>query len=354
MARIHIPRPSPIRAIRPLAGLAALGLLLAAGTHPATAQNTIGQTVPGKAYTFYDFDAGGDEQAHVKAYFWGAQEEKRVLCVTPPGLASSIYFEPASGDSSWAEWFADRGWSFFALDLPGCGESVPPKNPDIVNMTNKAVELTYHSVMASFPRVIYAQGVAAAFVIKLRNTTPEAASGAILLDPVGPKGIQPEISARPEDIAQRRAHLRDHLWREWGIGPEPGKSYPHSDLGEEGFERLMEEYDQDAQPYWAAALTGLQTWLQIATPRNIPGWAVLVVRGPHPTEEMDQRREAVVQWLLDNGAQVEEMDLATEAPQGLSNLPMAGTLAPQVASLLLEWIENVPPNERFPSRSTKP
>lgn len=216
------------------------------------------------------------------------------------------------------------------------------------------MEATYRAAMATFPQVIYAQGLAAAFVIKLRSTTPEAASGAILLDPIGPRGLQPEIHASPEQIAARRDRLPDLLWTQWGIGPRPGEVYPGSVLGEEGFHRLMESYDLNAPPYWAAVFTGLQTWLQVLNPKNISGWPVLVVRGPHPTAQMDRNREAVLEWLQENGAQVEEMDLGVEGPEGLSNLPMAGPLAARSAELFLEWIRNLPPNQRLPLASKNP
>lgn len=327
----------------------------------AASQDAAGQSVENpskdageKGYRFFDLDADAKEKIHVRGYFWGMGVPQRVLLMAPEGFGASIYFNPNGGQPGWAEWFAEHHWSVFALDLPGCGKSLLPKNPDIMNLSQAAVEATYRAAMVTYPQVVYAQGLMAAFVIKLRSTSPDAASGAILVDPAGPRGIQPLMETTPEEIEQRYRHLEDRLWVEWGIGPRPETVYPHSDLGKAGFDRLLAQYDRDAPPYWATVFTGLETWMQIPDPKNIAAWPVLVVRGPHPTPEMDAHRKDVVLWLTQHGAQVEEMDLGQEGPKGLSNLPMAGSLAPQAASFFLEWMENLPSNPRLKNSSSKP
>ncbi len=310
--------------------------------------------VKDKDYKIWEFDTGDGYSMHLTGFFWGLAEGRRLSLLPPENLNSTIFFNTVDGQPGWAYWFADRHWNVFTADLPGTELAQPPANPDIVKLTEDAVAATYKLGTATQPRAIYAQGLGAAFCIKLRSTTPDAIPAAILVDPIGTKGIQPKISDSPEQVASWDDSLEQHLWVKWGLGPRYGELYPDSDLGEAGFRALMEKYDHNAPPYWATVLTGLQTWMEIKNPKNIAEWPVLLVRGSHPTPEMDAHREAVKSWLSENGASIEEMDLSKEGPAGLSNLPMAGSKADEVAALFMEWLQNLPNNPKFHAPKPQP
>ncbi len=319
-----------------------------------SAATDYGKDVKGKDYKFWDLDTGDGYSMHLSGIFWDPTVGRRLTCLSPEDLNSTLYFNTVDGQKGWAYWFGDRHWNFFAADLPGTELAQPPANRDIVKLTEDAVAATYKLGVATQPRAFYAQGIGAAFCMKLRSTTPNAIPAAILVDPIGTKGVQPKIKDTVEQVASWDDSLEQHLWVKWGLGPRYGELYPDSDLGEAGFHALMEQYDNGAPPYWATVLTGLQTWMEIKNPTNIAEWPVLLVRGPHPTPEMDAQREAVKAWLLDNGALVEDMDLGKEGPAGLSNLPMAGAKANQVAALFLEWLENLPNNPDFHVQKPQP
>ncbi len=332
----------------------ASALVCLAAIPSAAKDREYSKEVPNKDYKIWEFDTGQGYSMHLSGIFWDPGEGRRLACLPPEDLDSSLYLKTMNGQKGWAYWFADQHWNFFVADLPGTEKTVPSPNPDIVKLTEDAVAATYKLGVATQPRAFYAQGLGAAFCIKLRSTTPNAIPAAILLDPIGTKGMQPKITDTVEQVASWDDSLEEHLWVKWGLGPRPGKLYPDSDLGEEGFRALMEHYDHNAPPFWATVLTGLQTWMEIKNPMNIANWPVLLVRGPHPTPEMDARREAVKAWLSENGASIEEMDLGKEGPPGLSNLPMAGAKADSVAALFMEWLKNLPNNPDFHAPKPQP
>jgi pimeloyl-ACP methyl ester carboxylesterase len=328
-------------------------LLLVVRATPIRAQ-MVGQPVEGKDYELYEFDAGENYRTHVRGLFDDPEDGRRVLFLGPEAVDCNVFLRTAFNEEGWAYAFADRGWSAFTQDLPGSNASPPPSNPDIVALTEASIESVFRTASAVYPRVVIAQGLGAAFAMKLRSTTPTAIPAAILIDPWGVKGVNPPLDLDADEVAAYWADLEDHLWVEWGLGPEPGKSFEDQDLGEEGFLRLLEYLDRDAPSYWATVDTGLQTWMQILNPVNIAQWPVLVVRGAHSTPDMDARREAVTTWLEEHGAHVEVMDLGEEGPADLSNMPMAGRNANAVAELFFEWCKDLPDNPKFPATKSRP
>jgi len=312
------------------------------------------QEIPGKDYTLWDFDSGTDSRIHVYGLFHDPYEGRRILFLPDQALNARLYMENVWGDNGWSYFFADRGWTAFTFDLPGSNQSPPPADDDLVALTEDAIESVFRTVSGIFPRVVYAQGLGAAFAIKLRSTSPDAIPVGILVDPWGVRDVNPRLDLSSEQLLERQANIEDYLWVEWGIGPKPGTVYKDSDLGEEGFQRLLQSYDRDAPAYWATVSTGLQTWMQIMNPTHMAEWPVLVVRGAHATPEMDARREAVITWLEENGAYVELMDLGEEGPPGLSNLPMAGRQAGTVVEIFFDWAKDLPDNPQFPVQPTTP
>lgn len=314
----------------------------------------MGKPVEGKDYELYEFDAGENYRVKVYGLFNDPYNPHRIYFLPDERLPARLYLRNAFDDPGWAYWFADRGWIAFTNDLPESNDSPPTQEDDLLRLTEYAVESVFRSTAATFPSVVYAQGLGAAFAIKLRSTSPENIPAAILADPWGVRDVTPRTDADVEDILQRKSKLADLLWVEWGLGPTPGKLYPDSDLGQEGFDELLYSYDRDAPPYWATVSTGLQSWMQVLNPMHMAEWPVLVIRGPHPTPQMDERRERVIAWLEENGAYVEFMDLGSEGPSGISNLPMAGRRADEVAAMLFEWCRNLPGNPKLPPRPSQP
>ncbi len=315
---------------------------------------SMGTPVEGKDYELFEFDSGENYRVRVRGLFDDPDNGQRIYFFPDQRLDCNLYMRNAYDEPGWAYWFADQGWIAFSSDLPASGSSPPASNDDLVQLTEHAIESIYRSTSAVFPSVVCAQGLGAAFAIKLRSTTPDNIPAAILIDPWGVRDVNPRTEMTADELLQREATLEEHLWVEWGLGPAPGELHENADLDEEGFEMLMKLYDLKAPPYWATVSTGLQSWMQILNPMHMAEWPVLVVRGAHPTPEMDARREAVTTWLEENGAYVEYLDLAQEGPAGISNLPMAGHQAGAVAELLFEWCQNLPPNPKFPNQPSTP
>ena len=170
---------------------------------------------------------------------------------------------------------------------------------------------------------------------------------AVLIDPVGPQGSQPMTELTAADLIEQRDRLDQRLWTEWGIGPELGDAYPNSDLGREGFDILRAAYQEDRPRYWAAAYTGLRSWLRVDNPIQLTNFPVIVIKSPQLSEEASARVDNVVSWLQERNAAVEVRELADLGLDGLSNLPMAGRHSSQVAEAIYEWVQTLPPVENF-------
>jgi len=329
-------------------------VILASGLAGTSRAQLDGIPVEGKNYELYEFDAGENYRIRVRGLFDRPDNPQRIYFLPDQKLECNLFLRTVFDEPGWGYWFADRGWVAFTHDMPGSNSSPPAKNSDLVQLTEHAIEAIFRSTAATYPSVVYAQGVGAAFAVKLRSTTPDNIPAAILMDPWGVRDVNPRTQLSREELLERQAELEHQLWVEWGLGPEFGELFPESDLGAEGFAKLMAAYDDDAPEYWATLSTGLSSWMQVRNPMNMAEWPVLVVRGPHPTPEMDERREAVIEWLEENGAYLEFLDLAEEGPAGLSNQPMAGRHAPAVAELLMEWCANLPANPKLPQQPSTP
>jgi hypothetical protein len=303
--------------------------------------------VPGRPYFLWEFDAGMNHKYHIAGFYYEDAGDERFTAVAPIELDARVFLRKADGSEGWFYRLADRGWSVFGGELPATGRSIPPPRRDILYLGDGAVEATLRLSAATFCRALFAQGAACGFVIRVRDSNPKYQPAAILLDPIGPPGAQERVDWTPDEVFERSVDLEERLWVEWGFGPRPGVRFSDLDLTQEQCEAVLDRASRHAPPYWSLMLTGLHSYVETDDTGNLADWPVLVVRGARSTPTMDARRESVIAWLTARGAQVDRLDLAAEGPPGLSNLPMLGRGADQVADLLEEWLEALPPNPNF-------
>lgn len=327
MPRAHTPWTTRLATL-----LVALATLLAA---PAQAQ------LDGTGPRFFDFDAGDiDYRTHMYCWFWDVQAPQ--INLVPGGyIGGEAFLETAYGEPGWAKLLQLRGCNAYALDMVGAHNTDPLPGNDLVMLIDKGLWGVYQMGMGTQPHLMLGHGAHAAYVITARARDPKVAMSGVLIDPWGPQGAQPLVDLDPATAYERHADLRDTLWRQWGLGPAYGEIEGEKDLDQAGFDNFFERYIDPAQPpYWAAAVTGLDTQLRVNQDIYLQGWPVLVVRTPAADAEQIAREESVVAWLKERGVEVERLDLSTvPGLEVVTGIPFAGHRAAEVLEAMWPWME---------------
>lgn len=331
MPRAQTRPASRLATLLPALALALASLL--AG--PARAQ------LDGTGPRFFDFDAGDLEyRTHLYCWFWDVQAPQITLV---PGsyIGGRALLETAYGEPGWSKLLQLKGHNVYSLDMVGAHETDPLPGNDLVTLIDKGLWGVYQMGMGTQPHIMLGQGPHAAYVITARARDPKVAMAGILLDPWGPQGAQPLVDTDPADVYERHERLQDTLWREWGLGPAYGELDGEKDLDQAGFDAFYDAFIDPAQPpYWAAAVTGLDTQLRVNQELYLQGWPVLVVRTPAADDEQIAREEAVVAWLAERGVELQRLDLSTvPGLEGVTGIPYAGRKAAEVLEAMWPWME---------------
>ncbi len=277
-----------------------------------------------------------------RTYFYGSfvgTHQPAIYFVPDAGFTGDLFVATAEREPGWVQLANDREWNGFSLSNVGTGRAPEPPSEDLIELTDKAIYGAMQLGIATGARVVFAQGLGAAFVIKAKSIDDRFRGAGILLDPIGPRGAQPMLDIDAETILAHRDAMDERFPAMWGMGKGPDELYPDIDMTPDGVADLRSRYELDQPPYWAAALTGFDGGLEVREPIRLKDWPVLIVRGVRASAEQIAREESVAKWLEERGALVERLKLSDLGLRGLTQLPMSGSNAAAVLNYFIDWAE---------------
>jgi hypothetical protein len=204
-------------------------------------------------------------------------------------------------------------------------------------LSEKNLYGVYQTCLAPDPDITVAHGLNAAFALKARSMDIRGGKVLVLIDPVAPPGVTSEKTPTIEAVREERSNMREKLWAKWGIGKKPGHADPDSDIGAEGYERLIERYEFVQPGYWASARTGFQGGLGISAGALLKDLPVLIVGTPNRSGQQRRNEAELIKWLEGKHCRVERMELDELGLEGIGGLPMAGDHSQKIFDEIVRW-----------------
>ena len=266
-----------------------------------------------------------------------------VLFVPDAGWTGDVFMARHDFAPGWVRRANEWGYNAFCYSSVGTGHADVPPSDDLHMLSKMNTQGTYQASMACGPTLLVADGLGAAYVLKARTFDPSVCKVLALIDPMPPQGVGPTPKFTLAGLRAERERLDERLWVEWGIGPKSGKSYSDSDIGAEGYARLLERYERNQPAYWAAVQTGFDGDVRIRDASKLAGLPVLIVGTPRRSSEQRQREDALVKWLAAQGCAVEQIELDERDLGNVGGLPMVGDRANEVLDLIIRWSQGHQP-----------
>jgi len=266
-----------------------------------------------------------------------AETDLSVSFVPDEGWTGDIYLARHDYAEGWLYRANSKGYNAFTYTPVGMGLADVPPTDDFELWSIFNVEGVSQFGSSSDPELLIAHGIGAAFTLAARSKNPAVAKTLVLIDPIAPPDMLEREPMSFEEARARGEGLRDRLWLKWGIGTKPGQANEDSDIGVEGFERLMDRYEADAPPYWASIYTSFDGGVYMEDPTLFAGLPVLIVGTPHRDRAQRAEEKAIADWLREAGAAVETLELSDLGLPGVGGLPMAGDHADLIFDHLFEW-----------------
>jgi len=266
-----------------------------------------------------------------------AETELAVSFIPDEGWTGDIFLARHDFAEGWVYRANSKGYNAFTYTPVACGLADEPPSDDFAMLSPYNVVGVSQFCSSSGPELTIAHGLGAAYALAAYSTNVKVAQTLVLIDPIAPPGIIERDPMTFEQARHRNDGLRDRLWVQWGIGPRSGAVDENSDIGAEGYERLMERYEFDQPPYWASVYTGFDGGVEIEDTSLFAGLPVLIVGTPTRDRERRAEAKALQRWLGEVGAKVETFELSELGLEGVGGLPMAGDHADAIFDRLFEW-----------------
>lgn len=285
---------------------------------------------------------GGDLRYRTLSYLEYAGEFAPVVFLGPGfGLSGHTFRRRVGGEPGWGKLLKERGYTAWMLDNVGVGKAQRPPNADLDLIFRHGLFGNFQIGLANRSALVILHEQAAGMGLRARSFDDKYTDAMVLIDPIGPTRSQPMLDYDPARLLAEREDP-NHLWRSMGFGPVRGAMHDGLDLTSAEADSLIEVYDPEQPPYWAALLTDYDANYEVREAIKLAGVPVLVVRTPAADAVQIEREEALVRWMNERGMIVETLNLADETDlAGTSAMPWAGELAPRVLDEIMAWYENL-------------
>ena len=268
---------------------------------------------------------------------------RAVLLYPDEGWTGDAFLARHDFAPGWVRRVNEWGYNAFCYSAVGTGHAESPPSDDLYMLSKMNAHGAYQAGMACGPLLAIAHGMGAAYALKGRSFDSTVCQALALIDPIPPQGIgtPPKFTLAGLQAEQKR--LEERLWVRWGIGPKLGKTFADSDIGEEGFHRLLERYERNQPAYWAAAQTGFDGDLRIRDASKLVGLPVLLVGTARRSKEQRARENDLADWLQEQGCLVEQIELDEVGLGNVGGVPMLGDRADEVLDLIIRWSQRHQP-----------
>lgn len=268
---------------------------------------------------------------------------RAIYLVPDAGWTGDVFMARHDFAKGWVNRANEWGFNAFCYSAVGTGHADAPPSDDLYMLSKFNAHGVYQLGMACGPRLAIANGLGAAYAVKARTFDIMVCETLALIDPMPPQGVGTVPKFTLAGLRAEQEKLEDRLWVQWGIGPKPGQTYPDSDIGAEGFTRLLDRYERNHPPYWAAVQTGFDGDVRVRDASKLAGLPVLIVGTPRRSQEQRLREDELAQWLQKQGCKVDRIELEEVGLGNVGALPMLGDRADEVLDLIVKWSMQQPP-----------
>jgi hypothetical protein len=266
-----------------------------------------------------------------------------ILLYPDAGWTGDVFLARHDFAKGWVRRVNEWGYNAFCYSAVGTGHADAPPSDDLYMLSKMNAHGSYQAGVSCAPALAIAHGQSAAYALKGRTFDTRACQTLALIDPVPPPGVSPRPSLTIAGLRAEQERLEERLWVRWGIGPKSGKTFTDSDIGEAGYRRLLDRYERNQPPYWAALQTGFDGDVRIRDASNLAGLPVLLVGTPRRSKEQRQREQELADWLQAQGCRVELLELDEVGLGNVGGLPMVGDRADEVLDRIIQWSQRVQP-----------